>query len=88
MGEPKQLMLLSGKTILEHSVDNLLSSRVSQVIVVLGYKAEIMAEKIGNRPVRTVINLDYQEGMSTSIAKFLADDLPKRGRRAGLRRSP
>ena len=73
MGELKQLMLLGlgGKTILEHSIDNLLSSRVSEVIVVLGYEAEAVAEKIANRPVKIAINSAYREGMSTSIVRGL-----------------
>ena len=40
MGKPKLLMPLGKTTILEQTIDNLLGSRVSEVIVVLGYRAE------------------------------------------------
>ena len=78
MGGLKQLMLLGlgEKTILEHSIENLLSSRVNEVIVVLGYEAERVAERIADRPVRIVVNPAYREGMSASIARGveLVDD--------------
>jgi len=71
MGKLKQLMPLGGKTILEQTVDNLLNSRVSEVIVVLGYKAEAMAEKVATRPVKIAVNPAYHQGMSTSIVTGL-----------------
>jgi molybdenum cofactor cytidylyltransferase len=67
MGEPKQLMPLGQSTILEQVIDNLLSSAVNEVIVVLGYRAEAMIKTIAPRPVKLVINPDYQQGISTSI---------------------
>ena len=71
MGKPKQLLPLGGKSILEHSLNNLLASRVNEVIVVVGYEAEAVAKKVAARPVRIAVNPNYKQGMSTSLVKGL-----------------
>ena len=71
MGKPKQLLPLGKSTLLEQAIDNLLNSSVDETIVVLGHKAEEITEKIANKPVKVVINPDYQQGMSTSIVAGL-----------------
>ena len=68
MGKPKQLMPLGRTTILERTVDNFLNSEVSEVIVVLGYRAREMAGVTADKPVVVAINSAYHKGMSTSIA--------------------
>ena len=67
MGKPKQLLPFGSSTILAETVNNLLDSRVDEVIVVLGFRAEEMMEKIDLKPVRTVVNPVYRQGMSTSM---------------------
>ncbi|MFC2049950.1 molybdenum cofactor cytidylyltransferase [Chloroflexota bacterium] len=67
MGEPKQLMPFGQSTIVGQAVDNLLGSAVVEVIVVVGYKAEDVIKAIAAKPIRMVINPDYEQGMSTSI---------------------
>ena len=71
MGKPKQLMPLGGKSILEHSLDNLLGSKVNEVIVVVGCEAEAVAKKVAARMVRIAVNPAYKQGMSTSLVKGL-----------------
>ncbi len=71
MGKPKQLMPFGRSTILEQTVDNLLSSKITEIIVVVGYKAEEMIKTIASRPVKIAVNLMYQLGMSTSIVTGL-----------------
>lgn len=71
MGRPKLLLPFGDSTILEKSLDNLLKSGVTEVIVVVGNQAEKTIEKIGKRPVKTVLNPNYAMGMSTSIIKGL-----------------
>ena len=71
MGKPKQLMPLGERTILEHSLDNLLASRVNEVIVVVGCEADKVSKKAAGRAVRITENPDYKNGMSTSIVKGL-----------------
>lgn len=71
MGRLKQLMPLGNSTILEQTLDNLLGSKISDVIVVLGYKAEEVVKKISGRPIKMVVNPIYHQGMGTSIAAGL-----------------
>ena len=67
MGKLKQLMPFGGGTILEQAIDNLLSSAVSEVIVVVGHRAGEVMKALDARPAKLVINPDYEHGMSTSI---------------------
>jgi len=67
MGEPKLLMPFGQNTIVEQAIDNLLGSAVDEVIVVVGYRAEEVIKTIGAKPVKVVINPDYEQGVSTSI---------------------
>jgi molybdenum cofactor cytidylyltransferase len=67
MGKLKQLMPLGKSTIIEQAVDNLLSSAVNEVIVVVGHKAEEITKTIATKPVKIMLNPNYGEGMSTSI---------------------
>jgi molybdenum cofactor cytidylyltransferase len=67
MGELKQLMPFGQSTIVEQAVDNLLGSAVDEVIVVVGYKAEDVMNAIAAKPIKLVINPNYEQGMSTSI---------------------
>jgi molybdenum cofactor cytidylyltransferase len=71
MGKLKQLMPLGDSTILAQTTDNLLNSKVSEVIVVLGHKAEEVRKAISGRPVKVTVNPAYQQGMSTSIVTGL-----------------
>jgi len=71
MGKLKQLMPLGKTTIVEQTIDNLSSSKVSEVIVVLGHRAEEIMKRIAGRPIKMVINPLYRQGMSTSIAAGL-----------------
>lgn len=71
MGRPKQLMRLGQSTLVERAIDNLLDSEVSEVILVLGYEAGAVMEKVATRPVKIAINSNYHQGMSTSIVAGL-----------------
>ena len=67
MGQPKQLLPFGEHTILERVVDTLLTAGVGEVIVVLGHLAERVGAVLGDRPVRTVINASYRQGMLSSV---------------------
>jgi molybdenum cofactor cytidylyltransferase len=71
MGRPKLLLPLGESTIIEQTIDNLLNSRVDEVIVVVGFRAQEHRERIGKRPVEIVTNLRYSEGMSASLVAGL-----------------
>ncbi len=72
MGQPKLLLPLGESTVGEHTIDNFLNSKLKEVIVVLGDRADEMTRRIGSRPVKIVINPAYRQGMSISIASGLS----------------
>lgn len=71
MGKLKQLMPLGNTTIVEQTIDTILSSGVSEVIVVVGHKAEEVMRRIATRPIKIAVNPIYHQGMGTSIAAGL-----------------
>lgn len=66
MGEPKQLLPFRDSTIIETVIDNLIGSKLSEVIVVVGHEADKIQARIQHKPVKIVFNPDYREGMLTS----------------------
>jgi len=68
MGQNKLLLPFGSKRVIEHTVDQLVASIVDAIVVVLGSKATEIKEIIGLRPVKTVYNPDYANGMSTSLS--------------------
>ena len=66
MGEPKQLLPFGESTIVETVVDSMLGAKFNEVIVVVGHRASEIREQLGTRPVSTVFNPNYREGMLTS----------------------
>ena len=81
-GQPKQLLPVGGKTMLQHVVDVVLASPVDQIIVVLGHRAgEIGASVRQGLPTAAeasvrpglptaadiVTNEEWQAGLSTSV---------------------
>ena len=67
MGRAKQLLPFGSGTILETVIKSLAESKVDEIILVLGYRAEEIRESLSYTPAKTVINPSYQEGMSSSI---------------------
>ena len=66
MGEPKQLLRFGESTIVETVVDNMLGAKFDEVIVVVGHRAKEIQTQLGTRPIKTVFNPDYRDGMLTS----------------------
>lgn len=86
MGQPKQLLPFGDKTMLECVIDAFRSPRVDEIRVVLGYKADEIAAKIGPQAgtpvppkIKMVTNARYRQGMFTSIQAGLRA-LPKKTR--------
>lgn len=74
MGQQKALLLWKGRMLLQHQVATLLEAGVSEVIVVVGYRAERLRPLVEAFPeAKAVLNLRYRSGKSSSV-------------RAGLRR--
>src|SRR5213593_502290 len=66
-GQCKQLIRLGEKALLQHVLDNLAQSKIDDVVVVLGSRADEIREQIQFGKARTIMNPDYANGMSTSI---------------------
>jgi len=67
MVEFKQLLPLGEKTFVEHCVDQLLASRIDEVIVVTGHREAEVRRAVGNRSVKFAHNAHYHSGMTSSI---------------------
>jgi molybdenum cofactor cytidylyltransferase len=67
LGEPKQLMVIGGETLLERAVRISREARCSPVVVVLGaeYARVLQGSVLGDAV--TVINDNWSEGMASSI---------------------
>ncbi|HEX7373275.1 MAG TPA: NTP transferase domain-containing protein, partial [Thermodesulfobacteriota bacterium] len=59
MGQAKQLLAWEGKTILRQVLENLLNSRLDEVILVLGHEAERILKMVDTRKIKVVINKNY-----------------------------
>ena len=70
MGEPKQLLRLGGRLMLEHTLENVHSGGVDEILLVLGFAAEAIQREIPQTmldAVRVVLNEDYESGMASSL---------------------
>jgi molybdenum cofactor cytidylyltransferase len=67
LGKPKQLLKLSGKTLLQRSIDAATDSAATPVIVVLGANAEQILPEINKSRVHVIINSEWEEGIASSI---------------------
>lgn len=70
-GQPKQLMELGGKILLEWVLDAALASRLSKVVMVLGHEHQKILQALGAKThlprLQFVINHHYREGQSRSL---------------------
>jgi molybdenum cofactor cytidylyltransferase len=71
MGVDKLFLPWRKKTVLEHSVETLLRSKVREVVTVIRGSQGTVVGHIKDRKLKVVINPYYKRGMSTSIRKGL-----------------
>lgn len=67
LGSPKQLLVYSGTTLLQHSIEVAQASDAASVIVVLGANADLINDKLKNTSVKVVVNANWTEGMASTI---------------------
>jgi len=69
MGITKQILKFGKNTLLEYTINNLVNSKIDEIILVLGYKAEEIKKEISTKYEKLVItiNPDFRDGMSSSI---------------------
>jgi len=82
-GEPKQLMRLKNKCLLEWVLDAALKSELNRIVLVLGYAhqkiLQSLGEKIQHSKLLVAINPQYEKGQSLSLQTGLLkikDDYP------------
>lgn len=67
LGEPKQLLVYEGETLLRRAARTALASLCHPVVVVLGAHAEKMQAEVEGLPLITVLNETWPNGMASSI---------------------
>ena len=67
MGQPKALLNWDGIHLIKYQIASLMESCSSEIIVVLGHKAQLVIPHINGTGVKYVINPDYARGKTTSI---------------------
>ncbi len=67
MGSPKMLLPWKGKTIIEQVVENVVTSEVSGVVLVLGAESDNIKNITSRYNVIHCYNEDYQSGMLSSV---------------------
>jgi molybdenum cofactor cytidylyltransferase len=67
MGGSKVERPVGGRPMVERVVDEALASRLDDVLVVVGHKADAVKGILRGRPVRIVENAAFAEGLSTSV---------------------
>ena len=70
-GQPKQLLRLKDRCLLEWVLDAALNSELSKIILVLGYAHQKIQQALGNKlqhaKLRIEVNPDYRKGQSHSL---------------------
>jgi molybdenum cofactor cytidylyltransferase len=77
MGEPKQLLPVRGRPLLETAVAAACDSRLDDVVVVLGAHADAIRQSVRFRRARVIINSDHLQGLSTSLRVGIASLDPR-----------
>jgi len=72
MGQPKQLMVLGLRTMLQQVVDAAASSQLDQVYVVVGHRAEEVKASLAKREVKFIENSNYRDGLGSSVRAGVA----------------
>ena len=67
MGTPKQLLPFGNSTMIETVIDNLLQSKLGEVIVIIGHQADLIRSTIKSEPIQIVFNPNFYDGMLSSV---------------------
>jgi len=67
IGRVKQMLPFRGRTILECVIESAVASLLHRVVVVIGYRADLVEPMLVGRKITVVVNRDYESGQSYSI---------------------
>jgi molybdenum cofactor cytidylyltransferase len=77
MGQPKQLLEVGGRPLLEKVVAAACAAHLDDVVVVLGARAEEIEASVDFGRARVVLNPEHEQGMSTSLRAGIASLAPE-----------
>ncbi len=63
----KPLLPLGTTTVIERCIDNFLEAGVQEIILVLGYNADVLKDLLEKKGIRWVYNDNYMAGMYSSV---------------------
>lgn len=66
-GEPKQLLIQDGTTLIRRMADAALSLQAGPVVVVLGANYDRIRTELTHLPIHTPVNTHWQEGLASSL---------------------
>ena len=72
LGQPKQLLVHKGKTLVRRITDMALALQKGPVTVVLGANRHAVADELASLPITLIDNPRYEEGLSSSLKMGLA----------------
>lgn len=67
LGQPKQLLLFSGETLLARAVRIASEAGAEPVFAVLGAQSEAIAQALAASSARVVLNTEWQSGLASSV---------------------
>ncbi len=66
-GRNKLLEKINDKTIIRKVTEEALKSKAEKIFVIVGFEAEKIIDELSGLPVTFVYNVNYEEGMSSSV---------------------
>lgn len=72
MGQPKQLLMYQGKTLLRHAAETAVATACQPIVLVTGALHEPLVARVQDLPLLTTHNPDWATGMGSSIRAGLA----------------
>lgn len=67
LGQPKQLLIHKGKTLLQHVYDEALKTNISTIIIVCGSNAQLITENLNHKAI-VIKNEGWHNGIASSIS--------------------
>ena len=72
LGKPKQLLKIKDESLIQIAVKKALTF-TDDVKVVLGHKSDEIIEELKDFPISILVNLNYEQGMGSSISFGIKD---------------
>ncbi len=67
LGRPKQIINFQGKSLLQHAIDEAMQTSLQPILVIVGAHDERVIKALREAKVNIIKNLNWEEGISSSI---------------------